>query len=377
MSDGQGLVQEIPAEQSASEMLHSDDATWMKVLNLTDADMVEGDDDAPAHVPDQEAAPDTEAPDSPLVPDEDVVEGEPEAEAEPAAEAAKDPEAEKEPEPAVEKPKPITDFVVYDAEGAVEIPALELEFKANGQTRKMPLDKVVRLAQSGFYNEELQEQVREFREKEPVLAQRVEEAEALARRQAALIQEVMTDEEKYLARREQFQQAQSPEARAARAEARLRETEQRVMQIESQRSIDAFLSSVGPRVDALVAEHPTVSEEEAAGWLAPQLKRLERHGVIPPERLRDVERLVTEDLAIWLGQRHESRTAKQAQEAETRKLSLRKVQVEAAKAKQQAARAVAPTRTATSGATSPREPTKPPASAREAADEFFRREMGG
>lgn len=375
MSDG---TVEVPAEMSARDA-NADDATWMKVLNLTDADMVEPDDDAPEPVAlDQAEATATEAPDSPLVPDEDA-----EAEVEePAVEAAKDPEAEKEPEPAVEKPKPITDFVVFDAEGEVEIPAdLKWKFKAAGSMRDLTTDKVVRLAQSGFYNEELQEQVREFREKEPALQQQVEEATALARRQAALIKEVMTDEEKYLARREQFQQAQSPEARAARAEARLREVEQREQVAEVHRHTEAFLSSVGPKVDALVAQYDTVSEEEAAGWLAPQLKRLERHGVIPPERLRDVERLVTEDLAIWLGQRHESRTAKQAQEAEaretSRKLSLRKVQVEAAKAKQQVARAVAPTRTATSGTTSTREPTKPPTSAKEAVDDFFRREMAG
>lgn len=363
-------VKELPAEQSATAMLHSSPEAWLDTLNLTEdaqaqdqeETLVTEDLEAPTGDPGAEAADEQEA--------EAEAEGEVEAEAEGEAEPA---EAEAE-EKAPEKPKRITEFVAFDAEGEVELPPIEIEFKANGAVRKMPLDKVVRLAQSGFYNEEQQEAVRDFREKEPAYQKDIEELTALAQRQASLIREVMEDEEKYLKRQEEFKQSQSPEARAARAEAQLRAERQRVAQIESGQRVNAFLSQVGPRVDGLVAEYPTVTEEEAAGWLAPQLKRLERNGVIPPERLPDVERLVTVDLAEWLSQKHETRTAKQTQEAEKRKLSLRKVQVEATKAKQKLARAAAPTRTATTSST--KDTTKAPRSAREANDAFWAQEMG-
>jgi len=360
-------VKEIPAEQSATEMLHSDDAAWLDTLNLTDEGATE-------QVEEQENSADTDESVADVTGDPGP-EAEGEAEAEAEAEAGEgeapaegEPEAAKEEVPA-EKPKPITDFTAFDAEGEVELPSLEIAFKANGQVRKMGLDKVVRLAQSGFYNEELQEQVRAFREERPAIQQEVSELTALAQRQAALIREVFEDEQRYLARQEEYKQSRSPEARAARAEEQLRVERQRTAQIQNQQQIGTFLSSVGPRVDQLVAEYPTVTEEEAAGWLAPQLKRLERHGTIPVERLADVERLVTVDLAEWLSQRHETRTA-QTQEAETkRKLSLRKVQVEAAKAKQKLARTVAPTRTATTSST--KEPSRAPRSAREANEAFW------
>lgn len=367
-------VKELPAEQSATAMLHSSPESWLDTLNLSEDSQVEAQEE-PLVTEDLEAPtgdPGAEAADEQEAEAEAEAEGEVEAKAE-GDEPDAEPEAEVE-EKAPEKPKRITEFSAFDAEGEVELPPIEIEFKANGAVRKMPLDKVVRLAQSGFYNEEQQEAVREFREKEPAYQKDIEELTALAQRQASLIREVMEDEEKYLKRQEEFKQSQSPEARAARAEAQLRAERQRVAQIESGQRVNAFLSQVGPRVDGLVAEYPTVTEEEAAGWLAPQLKRLERNGVIPPERLPDVERLVTVDLAEWLSQKHETRTAKQTQEAEKRKLSLRKVQVEATKAKQKLARAAAPTRTATTSST--KDTTKAPRSAREANDAFWAQEMG-
>ncbi len=54
-----------------------------------------------------------------------------------------------------------TEFVLRDAEGEVEIPALIVEYKANGKVRQDRLDQVVKLAQFGVYNEAREQQFKQ------------------------------------------------------------------------------------------------------------------------------------------------------------------------------------------------------------------------
>lgn len=369
--------------RTAYDMLHAGDEEWGDILDLTAEERTVPDDEEMFAVEEQAEADATEAPVDTGDPDgagedeaAEAAEVEPDTEAEEGAEAPDGAEVKaEEPKAEAEAPKPIADFTVFDAEGAVEVPPLEIEFKANGAVRKMGLDRVVRLAQSGFYNEEMQEQIRAFREAEPAFKQTIEQEKALASRQAALLREILENEEAYLARRDEYQRSHTPEARLARAEADRRTVEARLHAVENLRQTDAFLSQVGPKVEAVLAQYPTVTEEEASGWLAPQLKRLERQGQIPVSRLADVERLVTVDLPEWLAGRHESRTTQAAQAETKRQLSLRKLQVEVAKAKQPLARKVAPSRVPQVASTR-REPTRAPASAREAVDAFFASEAG-
>ena len=54
----------------------------------------------------------------------------------------------------------VTDFTLKDADGdELEIPALIVEYKANGKVRTDRLDQVVKLAQFGVYNQEREQRV--------------------------------------------------------------------------------------------------------------------------------------------------------------------------------------------------------------------------
>ena len=65
------------------------------------------------------------------------------------------------PVPKVEGRELATQFTLRDKDGELEVPDLIIEFNANGKTRREPLDKVVRMAQFGVYNEEREQTVQQ------------------------------------------------------------------------------------------------------------------------------------------------------------------------------------------------------------------------
>lgn len=274
----------------------------------------------------------------------------------PKAEAPKadTPESEPEtPEPETPAKQPLTEFTLYDKDGELEAPSdLTVTYKSNGKLREnVPLDKLVRQAQRGDYNEE---QVQEIQQTRQAVLQRDQELE----RRAAIIKgneewfkQVLTDE----AFRERaiwaYAEENTPEAELSRmkqAEAERQDRERQ--QVESQQDAAFVHANIAPRMTQLQEQHPNVPFAEAMGqfnlMIAPYMVR----GRVERQYLPTVQHLIESQFAPWIEQLHEQRDTE-------KKRVVNKVgaeQTKATLAKRQLARAQQP------GPVTPKAPTKLP-----------------
>jgi len=156
-----------------------------------------------------------------------------------------------------------TEFVLRDAEGEVEIPALIVEYKANGKVRKDRLDQVVKLAQFGVYNEAREQQYKQVEQQADALqAEREEYAQLLSEREAQL-ERLLQDEDFFLSVRDAYQAENSPEKRAERAEREVERVrvEAQMTQIQ-QHGQQFYQAEVKPALDLIAQTLPSVTPEE-------------------------------------------------------------------------------------------------------------------
>lgn len=290
-------------------------------------------------------------------PAEQPIEGEPAPEEEPTdAPDSDEPAVEEESDatPAAELPEGyvavpsvtdglVTEFKLLDEEGEVEIPALMVEYKANGKVRKDRLDQVVKLAQWGAYSQEREERLQQE------TTAKVQEAERLLAEREAQMERLLTDEEF----REQVMEAyfaeNSPERRAERAEQQI--TNLRVQQELQTISVSGerfYAEEVEPAVQLIAAALPTVTVEELEAKLEMAMQaqvEVAPNGVpyVPPSRYEAVRKYIVEDLALWAQAAH-SRRAKPAVTVEQQKAAkeLERAQVAAQKAKREIGRKTQP-----------------------------------
>ena len=209
----------------------------------------------------------------------------------------------------------VTDFTIRDADGdELEIPALMVEYKANGKVRTDRLDQVVKLAQFGVYNQEREQQVRQVEEEARAVAEQREEiAQMLAEREAQL-ERLLTDDDFFLAVQERFLAENSPERRAARAEEQLQSLhiQQQLQQISSVG--ENFLETeLSPALSIITQALPTIQQEELDERLA---LAMQAHLVLgpgnvpylPESRYAAVRKYIVEDLAPWAQMVHASRS---------------------------------------------------------------------
>lgn len=224
-----------------------------------------------------------------------------------------------------------------------QLDEIEFAFTADGKERKVPLEKLVRYAQNGFYNHRLQQEVQQARDILPKYQQQLTELQQELAETNKLAERLLTDEA-YLERAQaEYQRLNSPEARAERAERKLSEREQQEQQQQqARRMADYLVENVVPKYEALLQQYPTVTHDEAWGRFnlltAPMLVR----GQLPPERLPEVARAIEQELAPWAAQLHESRTSDERRKTEARDAEVRKAQEKATLAKKQVARALKP-----------------------------------
>lgn len=290
-----------------------------------------------------DATPDVAPDDSP-----DVPEGEQEAVQDPAVALPEGYVA----VPVVED-KLATEFVLKDAEGEVEVPALIVEYKANGKVRQDRLDQVVKLAQFGVYNEERERKVQAV-EQESVALKREREAlaQALEEREAQM-ERLLSDEDFLLSVREAYARENSPEQRASRAEqeaAQLREMAQYAPLIEQGRKF--YETEVTPALTLIAQQLPAVTQDELAERMAYALQAHVEKGpngqpFVPPSRHDAVRRYIVEDLAIWAqiqqARRQPTATDSVAEAKATKATQeLTKAQVSAQKAKRVVGQATRP-----------------------------------
>lgn len=247
-----------------------------------------------------------------------------------------------------ERPALAAEFTIRQGDTEVEIPTdVSISFIADGEQRDLPLDRVVRLAQMGYYNEERANEIREFREALPEIESRFD---ALEQERDSLVhglQRILAGDDEYLEQeREAYVRAQSPEARAARLERELEEVKrgQGANQIEQQAR--QFVAGLAPELDAIVKEAPEVSWEEVVGRFNILTAPLMVRGQIPPTRWRQVEQIVRGDLRQWA----EAQNTKRTTAKNTQTQSVQSARAESRAAKRQVARAVLPRGTQTGGA---------------------------
>ena len=276
---------------------------------------------------------------------------EPEAEAD-AEDEGEEGESEEDPKPEAKDQKPegkdlklATQFTAYDDEGEydlAELAKVKIKFKANGKERDEPLDKVVRLAQFGFHNEEVTKERDYLRGKAlPELTTERDGWKERAEKLEELAVKWLQDPDEYVEAREQHAERLTPEYRAQEAERRLQEREQQDQaRSRSQQSVEFTQTQIMPKLESLMTEFPSVTPEEVLGMFTIATAPYARNGVVPPEAWGRVAQMVDGEIATRMASLHESRA--QGKAAETKKVTAKvtKAQEEATKAKRQLARAV-------------------------------------
>lgn len=305
--------------------------------------------DAPPPAPEPEAV-EPEAEDTPEVVAEETTEDAPEAEAEADAEAPESPDL---PEGYVAVPvvedQLATEFTLRDAEGEVEIPALIVEYKANGKVRKDRLDQVVKLAQFGVYNEAREQQFKQTEQQAMALQQEREEYAKLLDEREAQLERLLQDEDFFLSVRDAYQAENSPEKRAERAEReveRVRAEAQlsRIQEVGSQ----FYEGEVRPALDLIAQTLPNVTPDELEERMAYAMQLHAQVGpngqpYLPASQFDAARQYIVNDLAVWAQMTHARRSevATPPQVVEAQQAAV-KAQVEAQKAKRALGKATQP-----------------------------------
>jgi hypothetical protein len=202
-------------------------------------------------------------------------------------------------------------------------PDVKLQFQVGDKIYLKSPAELVRMARDGVAGQQFREEVKQYREAVPQLAQRLESMESELEAQRALNLELLTDESRYLARREEWDRLNSPEERLRRIEAE-REyefTTRRAQQEEAQRRnviLSYYTQEVKPVQDDLLAGFPEVSLEAKMGRIALDTAPLLVNGIIPPERLPEYKAYLNGPFREWV----QSEAAKRSQAETQRRTQL-------------------------------------------------------
>jgi hypothetical protein len=262
----------------------------------------------------------------------------------------------------------VTDFALFDEDGEVEVPALMVEYKANGKVRKDRLDQVVKLAQWGVYNQDRQAKL------EQDAASKEQQYTTLLQEREQQMERLLTDEGFLEAVREAYFEENSPEKRAERAEQRVENLKvQHQMQAIEQQGLEFLTKEVEPAISLMAAALPSVSAEELESRITMAMQAHAEVGpngayYVPPSRYDAIRQYIVEDLAIWA----QTVNAKRSQPAATPKKAalqaeLDKARIEAQKAKNLVGKAIKPTGQAGKVSDAPNKP-KAPATVDDAVD---------
>lgn len=208
-------------------------------------------------------------------------------------------------------------IVVRTADGKyAAAPDVKLEFQVGDKVYLKSPAELVRMARDGVAGQQFREEVKQYREVMPQVAQRLESMEQELEAQRALNLELLTDENRYLARRQQWEQLNSPEERLRRIEAEREQefTTRRAQQEEAQRRqvvFSYYTQEVKPVQDELLTSFPQVALEAKMGRIALDTAPLLVNGIIPPERLPEYKAYLEGPFREWV--RTEAAKSEQAE----------------------------------------------------------------
>lgn len=233
-----------------------------------------------------------------------------------------------------------TEFALLDEEGEVEIPALKVRYKANGQMREDRLDQVVKLAQWGVYNSAKDSEFKQTQEEYLAAKSEAQEYSRILEEREQQIRKLLEDDDYFYRVRERYEAENSPEMRARRAEEELRSyrTQQEMKYIED-RGSQFFQSEVEPAIKMIADALPTVTQDELAQRMVSAIQAHARQApngnmYIPEESYDAVRNYIVEDLAFWAQMQHSRRGGSATNsEMEKAQKDLERARVEAQKAK--------------------------------------------
>lgn len=354
-----------PFSQEADAIINQDDASFAKEFNLAlpeaDAPAVE----KPVPVV-EDAAPIEQDSDRPrdesgkfIKKDEPVVE---------VVTAEADPVVEETPKRTL-----ATQFDIVDEKGEKVDPHTLadtlIEFKADGEVLKVPLDKVVRLAQSGKYNERLQTEISELREHVPQVQAKAERLEQIALDYKQELERLIVDDDYLLKAREDYIRKNSPEEVLRRTQDELTTLRQQQEQVRISGSMETFVSQhLEPEFERIKKECPLVTEDEVIGRYLRAVQQFQRNGRVPENLYARVKEMVVRDIGPYATQLQDSRSVKQSSTEKESKTAILRAQETATKAKRDASRVLTPSG-APSGKSEPKR--KPIVSARDAEDDII------
>lgn len=248
----------------------------------------------------------------------------------PPAETAPEAETTAEAEPEVGEPPAEAvigeggnQIVVRTADGKfAPAPEVKLEFRVGDKVYLKDVSEVVRMARDGVVGQQYREEVKQYRDVLPQVAQRLESMEAELEAQRALNLELLNDPERYYARKDEWDRLNAPEERLRRMEAeREQEWQTRRANEEQARRQQTILSyyteAVKPVQDELLNGFPEVSLEAKMGRISLDTAPLLVNGTIPPERLPEYRAYLQGPFAEWL-----KGEAARAQKADTQRQQL-------------------------------------------------------
>jgi hypothetical protein len=258
-----------------------------------------------------------------------------------------------------------TEFALYDDDGEVEVPALMVEYKANGKVRKDRLDQVVKLAQWGVYNEERDRKAAAVEQEYQSTLEAVQQMEQAIAQREAQMERLLNDEDFLEAVREAYHAENSPEKRAERAE---RETNNlrvsyQMQQIQSSGE-QFYTTEVMPAVKMIMDALPSVTAEELESRLQMVMQahvETAPNGqpYVPPSRYDAIRQYIVDDLALWAQMVNAKRSQPVNDEKASVKAELDRARVEAQKAKNLVGKAMKPAGQAGKATDAPKRPAKP------------------
>ena len=222
------------------------------------------------------------------------------------------------PEVPKERPKLATDFKLYGKDGAeldvydVMDKLGEVEIPWKGETKRVPLDRLARLAQSGLHNEQQYAAAQSALASHALLTERVRDAEERIKRQNAYVASLLDSDEVLNDSRERWQSHNTPEARAERAERRAMDLEAQLNgQSRTETAASFYEKDVKAPIQALLSQYPTVTEAELIGQT--NILTAGMGAEIQPKDFAAVRAILRDDLPAFAASVHETRSAHQSE----------------------------------------------------------------
>lgn len=281
-------------------------------------------------------------------------------------------------EPAKGEKKLATEFELFQGGEQVEPPEdLQIKFQVKGKEYDLPLDRVVRLAKSGFHNEDLIKQVDAAERREQDYESKIDELERRATNYLATVRRLVEDDD-YLAKvREEHETANTPEERARRAEQRAEAVTQERERDRGLGELKQYVEqSLAPRLDALLEKYPEVSSEELQERFFLFAERHKVNGYVPRRNFAKLDEIVAEKIEGWAETQNNLRSAAKELQQREKKETERKQLAPKLTLKNAAARALKPAPRTVSQGPGGRRPTSEVLSADDAADLVVREALG-